>query len=149
MQELNNIGHAFGNQVSFSNLEQNHILVTGDNTYKFFTMKDQILSLSNKALNKKETSNLSTNYTAHVWLQDRILVGTNLGQIILCDHLGEYKKTLQDSTTETGGFCIEKFLVYSKGFIIAGDRGQMQVFFNTGEPNNPYMKIASLPNINI
>jgi hypothetical protein len=146
MQELNNIGTALGKQVSFSNVDSNNILVTGDKTYKFFTIKESILSLSNKALNKKETSSLSDNYTSHIWLPlGRILVGTNLGQIIFCDQFGEYKKTIADNPNE--GFYIEKFLIYSKGFIIGGDKGQMRVYNNTGEPNNPYVKTADLPDL--
>ena len=43
------------------------------------------------------------------------------------------------------GFYIEKFLVYKRGFIIAGDSGQMMVYSNIGEANNPYALIASLP----
>ena len=43
------------------------------------------------------------------------------------------------------GFYIEKFMVYKRGFIISGDFGQMKVFSNIGEPNNPYQMIAHLP----
>ena len=62
---------------------------------------------------------------------------------MLCEN-GEFKRVLADSPGE--GFYIECMRTYSKGFIIAGDKGQMMVFMTTGEPNNPYTRIASLPN---
>ena len=62
---------------------------------------------------------------------------------MLCES-GEFKRVLADSPGE--GFYIECMRTYSKGFIIAGDKGQKMVFMTTGEPNNPYTRIASLPN---
>ena len=62
---------------------------------------------------------------------------------MLCE-AGEFKRVLADSPGE--GFYIECMRTYSKGFIIAGDKGQMMVFMTTGELNNPYTRIASLPN---
>lgn len=61
----------------------------------------------------------------------------------MCEATGEFKKVLADSPGD--GFYIEKIITYTKGFIIAGDKGQMMVFVTTGEPNNPYTRIASLP----
>ena len=96
-------------------------------------------------LSKKENNHLSSNYTAHCWLPEgRFLVATDQGQIMLCEHTGEFKRVLADSPGE--GFYIETIRTYSKGFIIAGDKGQMMVFMATGELNNPYTRIASLPN---
>ena len=63
---------------------------------------------------------------------------------MLCESGGEFKRVLADSPGE--GFYIETIRTYSKGFIIAGDKGQMMVFMTTGELNNPYTRIASLPN---
>jgi hypothetical protein len=76
--------------------------------------------------------------------EGRILVGTDQGQLILCEQNGEYRKVLNDGNNGEG-FYIEKFLVYKRGFIISGDFGQMKVYANIGEPQNPYQLIASLP----
>ena len=35
---------------------------------------------------------------------------------------------------------------YKNAFICVGDKGQMMVYSQTGEPNNPYQMIAALPN---
>ena len=66
----------------------------------------------------------------------RILVGTDQGQIILCEPTGEVKRPLSDYPGD--GFYIEKIITYSKGFIVVGDKGQLCVFITTSEPNNPY-----------
>ena len=73
-------GHAIGTQISFSNMDPNHILVTGNNTYKFFMVKETGLQMHPKTFSKKECAHLSTNYTAHCWLPEgKILVGTDQG----------------------------------------------------------------------
>ena len=38
-----NTGHPIGTQVSFSNLDPNVVLVTGNQTYKYFVKKEEIL----------------------------------------------------------------------------------------------------------
>ena len=74
----------------------------------------------------------------------KILVGTDQGQIIICQATGEVHRPLSDYPGD--GFYIEKIITYSKGFIIVGDKGQLMVYITTGEPNNPYQQIAALPN---
>lgn len=60
--------------------------MTGNNTYKFFKLHDGLtLKASNNNMQKKE-QHISSNYTAHCWLPDhRILVGTDQGDIIICE----------------------------------------------------------------
>jgi len=104
-----------------------------------------MLTIQVRQIAKKEYSHISQNYTAHCWLPEgKILVGTDQGQIILCENNGEIKRPLNDYPGD--GFYIEKIMTYSKGFIIVGDKGQMMVYITTGEPNNPYQQIAALPN---
>jgi hypothetical protein len=135
-----------GTQVSFKNTDVDSILVTGNNTYKYFEIRDNSsLRATYSQLSKKENNHLSSNYTAHCWLPEgKFLVGTDQGQIMLCLANGEFKGVLADSPGE--GFYIETIRTYSKGFIIGGDQGKMMVFMSTGEVNNPYTRIASLPN---
>ena len=98
-----------------------------------------------RVIAKKEYSHISQNYTAHCWLPEgKILVGTDQGQIILCENNGEVRRPLNDYPGE--GFCIEKIMTFSKGFIICGDKGQMMVYHSVGEPNNPHQLNAVLPN---
>ena len=70
---------------------------------------------------------------------EKTIVGTDQGQIIICEN-GEVRRILSDYPGEE--FYIEKILPYKHGFIIVGNKGQMIVYSNTGEPNNPYQQIA-------
>ena len=138
-------GHPLGTQVSFSNMDENVVLVTGNQTFKYYIKKDENLVPQSRQIAKKEYSHISQNYTAHCWLPDgRILVGTDQGQIVLCLTNGELKQPLNDYPGD--GFYIEKIITYSKGFIIVGDKGQMMVYNTTFVPNDPYQLVASLPN---
>lgn len=123
-QDLNHpTANIIGTQVSFRNSDQDAILITGNNTYKYLELKsDGNLKATYSQLSKKENNHLSSNYTAHCWLpfEGRFLVATDQGQIMLCEN-GEFKRVLADSPGE--GFYIECMRTYSKGFIIAGDKG--------------------------
>ena len=71
-------GHARGLQVQFSNISPDVLLVTGEQTYKYFVKKDDNLTLQTRAINKKEYSHISQNYTAHCWAEGgKLLVGTD------------------------------------------------------------------------
>lgn len=97
-----------------------------------------------QSLNKKE-AHISNNYTCHCWLPEgRFLVCTDAGDIMLCEPNGDYKLLLLDSPGE--GFHIETIRTYTKGFIIAGDKGQIKIFDKTAEdPKNPYQCVCTLP----
>lgn len=45
------------------------------------------------------------------------------------------------------GFRIETIKAYSKGFIVGGDKGQLMIFENTGEPKTPFTRVATLPTL--
>lgn len=131
------VNHAYGTQVKFSSLDPNVLLITGNQTYKYCVRKDENLAIQTKTMNKKEYSHISTNYTAHCWLEGgKILVGTDQGQILLCEANGEVKRGLNDAPGE--GFYIEQMIKYKNAFICVGDKGQMTVYSQTGEPNNPF-----------
>ena len=110
-----------GTQVSFSKTDHNIVLVTGNNIFKYHKLQDSDLKVVHQSLNKKE-AHISNNYTCHCWLPEgKFLVCTDAGDIMLCDVNGEYKLLLLDSPGE--GFHIETIRTYTKGFIIAGDKG--------------------------
>jgi hypothetical protein len=44
------------------------------------------------------------------------------------------------------GFYIETIRAYSKGFIIAGDKGQIMIYEKHDEPRTQYARVSSLPN---
>ena len=100
-----------GTQVSFRNSDQDAILITGNNTYKYLELKsDGNLKATYSQLSKKENNHLSSNYTAHCWLpfEGRFLVATDQGQIMLCEN-GEFN----DHNFMTGCDCR-----YSNGTIL-------------------------------
>jgi WD40 repeat protein len=131
-------------QCSFHNQDQNVVLVTGNSTYKFYRVTDSnILQPKHVSILKKE-SHISNNYTCHTWLPDgRLLVCTDQGEIMLLEMSGEYRQLLSESPGD--GFYIECIQTYSKGFIIAGDNGQIMIYEKSEDPKNPYNKIAKLP----
>ena len=62
---------------------------------------------------------------------------------MLFESSGDYKMLLAESPGE--GFYIECVITYSKGFIIAGESGQIMIYEKSEEPKNPYHRIAILP----
>ena len=61
---------------------------------------------------------------------------------MLLESSGDYKMLLAESPGE--GFFIECIITYSKGFIIAGDNGQIMIYEKSEKPKNPYHRIATL-----
>lgn len=61
---------------------------------------------------------------------------------MLLEGNGEYKMLLAESPGE--GFYIESIVPYNKGFIIAGENGQVMIYEKSEEPKNPYHRIATL-----
>jgi hypothetical protein len=137
-------GSMSATQCSFHNQDQNVILVTGNSTYKFYRVTDNnVLQPKHVSILKKE-SHISNHYTCHTWLPDgRLLVCTDQGEIMLLEMSGEYRSLLSESPGD--GFYIECIQTYSKGFIIAGDNGQIMIYEKSEDPKNPYNRIAKLP----
>jgi hypothetical protein len=64
-------------QISFSNCDANHILVTGKDLFKFFKVENQQLKRERESIAKKEQE-VSSTYTCHAWLPEgRIAVCTD------------------------------------------------------------------------
>lgn len=110
------------NQCSFHYSDPNIVLVTGNNTYKFYRVQENnSLKATHTQILKKEP-HVSNNYTCHAWLPEgRIAVCTDQGEIMFMELNGEYKLLLAESPGE--GFYIESIIPYNKGFIIAGENG--------------------------
>lgn len=111
-----------GTQVSFSNTDHTVVLITGPSTYRFYKIQEnQSLKQMATQLSKKE-AHISSYYSCHCWLPEgKFLIGTDQGEILLCESSGELKMDLKESPGE--GFYIQTIRAYSKGFIIAGDKG--------------------------
>lgn len=88
-------GTGFGTQVSFCNADHQQLLVTGPNTYKFYKLQDQMLLKLTPASMQKKEQHISSNYTCHCWLPDhKLLVGTDAGDVIVCETDGSFKLVL-------------------------------------------------------
>lgn len=94
----NNTSNVLGTQVSFSNTDEKSVLITGPSTYKFFRIQEtQNLKQTASALTKKE-AHISSNYTCHCWLPEgKFLIGTDQGEILLCEPNGELKMDLKEA----------------------------------------------------
>ena len=57
---------------------------------------------------KKDSLLYSNNYTCHTWVGGYLLVGTDKGEILLCDSNAEFKFMLVDSPLHS--FKIQNFL---------------------------------------
>ena len=116
------LGDVYGTQVSFSSIDHNIILVSGKSCYWYFKIQDNTSLKPIHQSMKNKDPHVSNNYTAHLWLGDgRLLVGTDQGEIMLCDTNGECKHLLKECPGE--GFNITCMKLYMKGFIIGGDGG--------------------------
>jgi len=62
---------------------------------------------------------------------------------MLLEGSGELKMSLNEAPGDD--FYIECIVTYQKGFIIAGDNGQIMIYEKSEDPKNPYNKIAKLP----
>ena len=76
--------------ISISNCDPNHFVVTGQDVFRFFKLEAQQLKTTHNQIAKKDDA--STNYTCHTWLSDgKIAVCTDMGQILILEHNGDYK----------------------------------------------------------
>ena len=94
---------------------------------------------------QKKEQHISSNYTTHCWLPDhKILVGTDQGDILICENDGSFKLVLhQENPVE--GFYISCIRTYMRGFIVGGNNGQVLVYEKSDDPKNPYVRVARLP----
>jgi len=122
---------------SFNPFDQFSLLVTGPNVYQLFKLKDTELEPVHTQLNFRDPS-LSTNYTSHEYgkADGRIVMGTEKGQIIVCEANGEYRCCLEDSPFEN--FAIESIVPYSRGFVMGGPRGYIYIYEKSEDALYPY-----------
>ena len=89
---------SFPTHVSFSPNDANVLIATGLNVYRFYRMQENHqMKVVHNGIQKKDL-NVSSNYTCHTWLADgRIVMGTEMGELILMETSGEFKMVLQGS----------------------------------------------------
>ena len=103
-------------QVSFHIKDPQVVLATGNNIYKYYKIKDNGIQAQHQTMAKKDVK-ISTHYTCHAWMPDeKIIVCTDIGEIMLLESSGEFKTVLADSPGDD--FYIESIVTHAKGFII-------------------------------
>jgi WD40 repeat protein len=64
-------------------------------------------------------------YLCHCWIDDRLLIGTDTGDILLFEN-AEFRGVLETSPSD--GKSIDSIVAYSKGFVCGCDEGALYVF---------------------
>ena len=129
---------------SFSVVDQNSIVVTGRNMYRFYRMQENhTLKVIHQTLAKKDPLTSSA-YAGHSWLPDgRLLLATEAGDVLLIESSGDFKMALSCSPGHT--FRVQGIMTYSKGFILSGDHARFLVYERTEEVKNPFKNIVEMP----
>ena len=115
----------FNFQISYNKYDSTSVVVTGMDTYKYYRIEDGAFQADHTQVNNKDKDiEISTKYSCHGWMQDgRLIVCTELGEIILCETDGSYMAYIPESPSEDEGapFKIEAITPFSRGFIVSGE----------------------------
>jgi hypothetical protein len=128
---------------SFNPSDPHCLVITGKDIYKYYKIIDnQTMKCQVNQLTKKE-SNFSTQYNAHTWTDDRLILYTEKGEILLAEQEGDFKMLMSESPV--GNFKI-RYAMNSKpnGFLIADNSGRLMVFELTNDPKAPYHATKTL-----
>lgn len=131
---------------SFNPHDSCALVVTGRNIYKYYKITDNTsMKAQHNKLTKKET-NFSTQYNAHTWTDNRLIIYTERGEVLLADTNGDFKMLMSESPL--GNFNI-KYAINSQpnGFIIADNNGHYLVYEETNDPKNPFKTVKNLVSI--
>jgi hypothetical protein len=82
-------------QCSFNPFDQNAVVVTGPNTYKYLKANEAEFALDHSQLNnidRVQHGGDYTNFTCHAWMLDTVMlvVCSEKGDIIVCENSGEF-----------------------------------------------------------
>ncbi|KAJ3330947.1 Cilia- and flagella-associated protein 57 [Blyttiomyces sp. JEL0837] len=117
--------HAFGSciyQVSFNPTDNTQICVVGNGIFKLFRYSEGFLK--QVPFPKFEPRN----FMCHCWtLEERLILGTEDGRILVFESNGEIKSDIQFSPTQSMRSCYA-LAAFAKGFIAGGSQGAVSVF---------------------
>ena len=129
---------------SFNPFDNNAVVVTGTNIYKYYKVKDlNEFVADHTQLNNKDRQ-ISTQYSCHAWMQDtgRLIVCTENGEIMLCETSGEFMNFIHESPGE--GYRITTIVPFSRGFIISGENGMISAYERVEDPKYPYRRTKNI-----
>lgn len=128
-------------QVTFCAMNDSSIVVTGPDTFKYYRFEDEELQASLTQINKKD-ADITTRYSCHTWMHDgRLIVCTEVGEIIVLEDDGEYVAFLQDSPSQEDEFKIECISPMKNGFIVAGN-GRIYIYEKMEDSHAPYKQLT-------
>ena len=110
-------------QCSFSPNDPNFICVTGNGILKFFKVDSQT-SGEFKALQSNVGKREPQNYVSHTWIDEKLIIATENGDILLYGESGDFRGPLT-SSCETS---ISTIMSFGKGFICGCAEGILQIF---------------------
>jgi hypothetical protein len=128
---------------SFNPQDANCLVVTGEGIYRYLKLIDgNSLRTTHQQLTKKDMS-FSQNITAHTWTNDRLILYTDRGEVLLAETNGDFKMMMSESPVHD--FSI-RYAINSRpdGFVIADNAGCYIVYEQTNDPKNPFTKIKSM-----
>lgn len=117
------------------------MVVTGNDTYKYYKIEENEFEAEHTQVNNADVE-LTSKYTCHAWMHDgRLVVCTEVGEIILCETDGSFLTFIPDSPTDEA-FKIECIQSFSRGFIVAGN-GLIYAYEKCEDGGAPYRLITN------
>lgn len=143
MTKIDPIGPKDGEipHISFSPLDEYHIIVTGGGLYKFFSFKtnDKKFVELHSQINNKSNPRISDKITCHTWSSDsRLIVCTAEGDVIICHESGEFKSVLPDSPNKGEKIHIVSVAPWSRGLVLGGKHGEIVIFDKQEDMEAPF-----------
>lgn len=91
----------------------------------------------------KKQMDFSTNYSCHTWTDNRLIIYTEKGEILLAETNGDFKMLLPESP---GSMFSIRLAMNSRpnGFVIADNSGKYLVYEETNDPKSPFKLIKTL-----
>jgi len=96
-------------------------------------------------LAKKEKTRCSAHYTCHLWLEKRIVVCTQEGDILLAELSGEFKMLLPNSPGANFSIRFITAKLDGNGFLVSTNWGKVFVYEQQNNMKQPYEKTQVLP----
>lgn len=125
-------------QCTFCAMNDGSVVVTGPDTFKYYRIEEGELQPSLTQINNKNVE-LTTSYSCHTWMTDgRLIVCTEVGEIIILEDDGEFVAYLPDSPISEDQFKIEAITPMQRGgFLVAGN-GRIYIYEKLDDPRAPY-----------
>ncbi len=121
MAQVSNQTGASMYQCSYCPMDPTCVCVTGHGILRFLRLEANAFKSIQFNMGKREPQN----FLCHAWLDDRVLVGTDSGELLLFDN-GDFHGVLPSSPAN--GKSIDSIAAYSKGFVCGCDEGVLHVF---------------------